>query len=349
LTSVSEDVRVAGRLFPPGAARSEPAELVLSAEGGVRLFAGALTGEVRPVDITNAAVSPRVGRVPRRITLASGEIFETSDNDGVDALLQAVGRRGRSTVHRWERFHPRLVAVVVLVVLLSGALLRFGVPAAADLALTLVPHSVDAAVGEHALATLDQVAFRPSRMTAAETEPVNRVFEELVAAAGLDPAETRLVFRGGGALGANAFALPGGIVVVTDEMLAKAPDTDALAGVLAHELGHVEERHGMRRVLRAAGLGGATLVIFGDPGAVLDEMTGFAALALDLSYSRGFEADADDRAAEILTATGRSPDDLARLLEALTGDGETAGLRWLSTHPSLADRVDRLRTAPAVD
>ncbi len=340
---------MAGRLFPPGAARSEPAELVLLADGGARLVAGAPTGEARVVDIATAAVSPRVGRVPRRIALATGEVFETADNDGVDALLRAAGRRGRSTVHRWERFHPRLIAVLVLVVLLSGALLRFGVPAAADFAATLVPRSVDAAVGEHALATLDQVAFRPSRMTAAETEPVRRAFDQLVAAAGLDPATTRLVFRGGGALGANAFALPGGIVVVTDEMLAKAPDTDALAGVLAHELGHVEERHGMRRVLRAAGLGGATLVIFGDPGAVLDELTGFAALALDLSYSRGFEADADDRAAELLVATGRSPDDLARLLEALTGDGETTGLRWLSTHPGLADRVEALRSPPAAD
>lgn len=338
---------MAGRLFPPEAARSEPAELLLPADGIVCLRAGAPDGEARTVDLATASVSPRVGRVPRRITLPSGETFETGDNDGVDALLAAVGRRSAFAVHRWERFHPRLIAVLVLVVLLSGALLRFGVPAAADFAVTLVPHSIDAAVGEHALATLDQVAFTPSRTTVAETEPARRAFDELVAAAGLDPAETRLVFRGGGALGANAFALPGGIIVVTDEMLAKAPDTDALAGVLAHELGHVEERHGMRRVLRAAGLGGATLVIFGDPGAVLDEMTGFAALALDLSYSRGFEAEADDRAADLLVATGRSPDDLARLLEALTGDGETTGLRWLSTHPGLADRVETLRRPSA--
>lgn len=342
-------MRVVGRLFPPGAARSEAAELGLSAEGSVWLRTGAGDGNRQAIDLAAASVSPRVGRVPRRITFASGETFETVDNDGIDALLAASGRRGGSAVHRWERFHPRLIAVLVLVVLLSGALLRFGVPAAADFAVTLVPHSVDAAVGEHALATLDQVAFRPSRTTAAETEPARRAFDELVAAAGLDPATTRLVFRGGGALGANAFALPGGIIVVTDEMLAMAPDEDALAGVLAHELGHVEERHGMRRVLRAAGLGGATLVIFGDPGAVLDELTGFAALALDLAYSRGFEADADDRAAELLVATGRSPDDLARLLEALTGDGETAGLRWLSTHPGLADRVEALRGPAAAD
>lgn len=335
-------MRVAGRLFPDGAARSRPAELRLGPDACVRLV---VEDETRDVAVAAASVSSRVGRIPRRIVFAGGETFETEDNDGVDALLAASGRRGASRVHRWERFHPRLIAVLVLTVLLSGALLRWGVPAAADLATTFVPHRIDVLVGEHTLSTLDQVFFEESRATPAETGPAREAFAGLVTAAGLDPARTRLEFRGGGALGANAFALPGGIVVVTDEMLATAPDVDALAGVLAHELGHVEARHGMRRVLRAAGLGAATLVIFGDPGAVIDEMTGFAALALDLSYSRGFEAEADARAADLLAATGRSPEDLARLLQALTKEAETDedATRWLSTHPTLSDRVEALR------
>jgi Zn-dependent protease with chaperone function len=317
----------------------------------VRLVAGtgATADEPRAVDLSAATVSVRVGSIPRRIEFPDGSTFETPDNDGVDALLAAAGRRGASTVHGWERFRPRLIAVVLLALLAGGAVLRFGVPAAADLAATLVPHRIDALVGEHTLFTLDKLVFGESGATDEQTAPARRAFAELTAAAGLDPATTRLVFRRGGELGANAFALPGGIVVVTDEMLAKAPDDDALAGVLAHELGHVEGRHGMRRVLRAAGLGAATLVIFGDPGTALDEMTGLAALALDLSYSRGFEAEADARAVELLEATGRSPDDLARLLAVFARQAETddAVSRWLSTHPQLSDRVETLRRASA--
>jgi Zn-dependent protease with chaperone function len=339
--------RLAGRLFPPGMARSVAAELRLGPDGRVRLASvnGEGAGEpAREIDLSAATVSARVGRVPRRIVLADGATFETADNDGADALLAAAGRRGASTVHHWERFRPRLILVLVLAVVLGGALLRFGVPVAADLATAMVPRRVDAAIGEHTLYTLDKVVFGPSRATEGEIAPARRAFAELVAVAGLDPGAARLAFRRGGEIGANAFALPGGIVVVTDEMLAKAPDVDALAGVLAHELGHVEGRHGMRRVLRAAGLGAATLVIFGDPGAVLDEMTGFAALALDLSYSRGFEAEADARAAELLIATGRSPDDLARLLATfIDEDDDDALSRWLSSHPQLSDRVETLR------
>jgi Zn-dependent protease with chaperone function len=340
---------VAGRLFPPGAARSGPADLRLAPDGRVRLSAGGPGDTVeREVDLAAATVSSRIGRVPRRIEFPDGATFETGDNDGVDALLVAAGRRPASTVHGWERFRLRLVVVVVLAVVLGGALLRFGVPAAADLATGLVPHDVDAAVGEHTLFTLDKLVFGESRASDERKAGVRRAFGELVAASRLEPDETRLEFRRGGEIGANAFALPGGIVVVTDEMLSKAPDDDALAGVLAHELGHVEGRHGMRRVLRAAGLGAATLVIFGDPGAVLDEMTGFAAVALDLSYSRSFEAEADARAAELLVATGRSPDDLARLLAAfIDEDDGDAVSRWLSSHPQLSDRVEALRRTSA--
>ena len=304
----------------------------------------------RQVDLAAATVSARVGRIPRRIEFPDGTTFETGDNDGVDGLLAVTGRRPASRVHGWERFRLRLVVVVVLAVVLGGALLRFGVPAAADLATNFVPHDVDALVGEHTLSTLDTLVFGESGVSGERKATVRQAFDGLVAASGLDPDKTRLEFRRGGEIGANAFALPGGIVVVTDEMLEKAPDDDALAGVLAHELGHVEGRHGMRRVLRAVGLGAATLVIFGDPGAVLDEMTGFAAVALDLSYSRGFETEADQRAAELLTATGRSPDDLARLLAAFI-DEEDAGTDvvsgWLSSHPRLAERVETLRkTSP---
>jgi len=338
---------VAGRLFPPGAARSEPADLRLAADGRVRLsVGGGDAATAREVELSAATVSDRVGRVPRRITFTDGTTFETGDNDGVDTLIAATGRRPTSRVHGWERFRLRLAVVVVLVVVLGGVLLRFGVPAAADLATDFVPHDVDAAVGEHTLFTLDKLAFGESFVPDERKARVRQAFDGLVAASGLDAGKTRLEFRRGGEIGANAFALPGGIVVVTDEMLAKAPDDDALAGVLAHELGHVEGRHGMRRVLRAAGLAAVTLVVFGDPGAVLDEMTGVAALALDLSYSRRFEAAADRRAAELLVATGRSPDDLARLFAAFIdedGAGTDAVSRWLSSHPGLAERVEALR------
>ncbi len=75
-------------------------------------------------------------------------------------------------------------------------------------------------------------------------------------------------------IGPNALALPGGVIYVTDELVELAPDDDAVIGVLAHELGHIEQRHLMRRLFASAAVGAAAAVLFGDVSTVLAALAG---------------------------------------------------------------------------
>ena len=135
----------------------------------------------------------------------------------------------------------------------------------------------------------------------------------------------------------NAFAVPGDRIVILSGLIAKS-DPDELAGVLAHEVGHVVERHTHESVVRGLGVQVLLQIITG--GAGLD-VAAIAATVVELSYSRAAEEEADRLAVEMLQAEGVRSTGLRRFftrMEAL--HGETGGaLEWLSTHPASAARA----------
>jgi len=137
----------------------------------------------------------------------------------------------------------------------------------------------------------------------------------------------------------NAFALPGGKIYVLDGLLQKAQSADELAGVIAHELGHVRNRDNLRKVIQT---GGSSFLI----GLFVGDVTGGSAVIfagrsiLDASYSREAETRADDFAASLMRRLGRSPKPLGEFLVRLTGDKTRTGL--LDSHPVSAARLARL-------
>ncbi len=145
----------------------------------------------------------------------------------------------------------------------------------------------------------------------------------------------------------NAFALPGGRIYVLSALLEKARSPDELAGVLAHELGHVAHRDGLRRLIRDGGTGFLVGLLFGDvsgAGAAL-----FAARTLlSAAYSRDLEAGADEFAIRIMRQLGRPTAPLGALLERITGEDDAALPSLLRDHPLTPERVARLQQADRV-
>jgi Zn-dependent protease with chaperone function len=134
----------------------------------------------------------------------------------------------------------------------------------------------------------------------------------------------------------NAFAVPGDRIVILRGLI-KNSDPDELAGVLAHEVGHVVERHTHESVVR--GLGVQVLLQIVTGGAGLD-VAAIAATVVELSYSRAAEEEADRRAVEMLQAEGIRIGGLKRFFTRLDKlDGELGALKWLSTHPTSAARA----------
>jgi len=136
---------------------------------------------------------------------------------------------------------------------------------------------------------------------------------------------------------ANAITLPGGRIYVFQGLLAKAENPDELAGVVAHEVGHVVARDGMRSVLQGAGLS----LLF---GMLLGDFVGGGAVVIasrtliQTSYSREVEAAADAFAARLVAGIGGDAAALGTILTRIDGDRKPGTRIWLD-HPQVQDRV----------
>jgi predicted Zn-dependent protease len=144
----------------------------------------------------------------------------------------------------------------------------------------------------------------------------------------------------------NAFALPGGHIYVFEGLIDKSATPDELAGVLAHEIGHVAHRDGTRAVLQQAGLSFLFGMILGDfmgGGAVVIA----ARTVLQSSYSRDVEAAADAYGVALMQKAGGDARALGTILNKIGGATEP-GMKILRDHPETAARVAAVnRLAPA--
>jgi Zn-dependent protease with chaperone function len=140
----------------------------------------------------------------------------------------------------------------------------------------------------------------------------------------------------------NAFALPGGHVVVFTGLLKAADTADEVAGVLAHEASHVEKRHVLRNLIHGLGLRAVVAVALGDlSGGVWDDMV---SELVELSYSRDMELEADLEGLRLLRKSGLSAEGLASFFEKLA-DQEEPDIELLSSHPVSDQRLSALRKA----
>ncbi len=137
----------------------------------------------------------------------------------------------------------------------------------------------------------------------------------------------------------NAFALPGGVVVVHDGLISATATAEELAGVLAHEIQHVELRHGLHAVVRQAGLAVAIALVTGDATGTLAGEIGRQLVGL--KFSRDAEREADATGLRRLLAAGIDPQGMIRFFDTLGGGG--APVEFLSTHPGSEGRARALR------
>ncbi|MBP1853567.1 M48 family metallopeptidase [Rhizobium halophytocola] len=333
-----------GHWHPPGSSRAEPARLDLRGRTLTVSLDGAPGDPVAIGDLASVAISDRVGRIPRRLEFNTGALFETLDNEAIDDLLKGRRVNRMGAVHWLEQFHPRLLVLVAAVVLLAASIYRYGVPALVELAVWMTPPVAERAMATGTLASLDKAVFKPSTLPQERRDEIAGDFRELAGFAARGRDGYTLNFRGGGVIGPNAFALPGGTLVLTDELVELAgDDEEAILGVLAHEIGHVDRQHSLRQVYRSAGTAALIMLIAGDIGdAGEDLLTGGAAL-LSLSYSRGAESDADHVSVELMHKAGHDPRSIARFFQLIEEKLKVKGKSSiLSTHPGTAERREQV-------
>jgi len=240
---------------------------------------------------------------------------------------------------------PITVKVVLALFAAAAALITLCyvwiVPALSRFAADRVPEPWERSFGDNVVAQ-----FVPPEDRVAETAvagPAVALHARLAASADGRARDSRLVVTRSDVV--NAFAVPGGTVVVTTGLLRALRTPEELAAVLAHELGHVDAHHPMRAVARQLSLGALMGLVAGDHSALSGVLRTAGELG-GLAYSRNDERAADDRAMALLARSGISPEALARALESLSlAAPNLSSASFLSTHPAPRERLDRLRAA----
>jgi Zn-dependent protease with chaperone function len=251
-------------------------------------------------------------------------------------------------VHRLESSLRYVLLGVLVSALFVWGGVRYGIPALAEGMAFALPESVSRQVGQGVLELLDRQILFPSELAETEQARLRERFAPLLQREG---APIHLEFRKAAEqIGANAFALPSGTVVFTDQLVTLAGHDEELLAVLAHEIGHVERRHGLRQALQGSALGLLVMTVTGDLSSVSSLVAAIPVLLTQLGYSRDFEHEADRFAAELLAEQDidarRLGEILARLEQAARSckpdepctqeaDGWS---RYLSTHPPTEER-----------
>jgi Zn-dependent protease with chaperone function len=336
-------IRIRGRWYDGRTSAGEDAEVMVTPSGMAHLHR---TASDAAWHFKALRVSERVGSTPRRLYFPDGGQLETPDNDAVDAALAASGRqRAARWVHALEsRWHYVLIAAVIIAGAAWG-LVRYGIPAGARLAAFALPAETSQAIGQGALELMDRALFAPSQLDEAERRRVQRLFEGVARhEAGLP---LKLELRRGQRVGANAFALPSGTVVLTDELVKLAQHDGEIVAVLAHEAGHVARRHALRRVIQGSVVALIVVMVTGDVSSTSSLIAALPTVLVETQYSRAFEHEADQHALEHLLARRLDPahfSNFMRRLEA-TRPGDSKLPEWVSTHPASGERIRRFESA----
>ncbi|HYR36256.1 MAG TPA: M48 family metallopeptidase [Burkholderiales bacterium] len=287
--------------------------------------------------------SLRIGDTPRWLYLPGGGACVTNDNAAIDRITR--DKRYEKLLHRWESRPHYAAAAVLLVVAMLWLLIDRGVPAAVERIAEHMPVEAEATLGRQTLQSLDERLMQPSQLPASRQAALRDKFADLAAKAG-NTSPYRLEFRHT-YLGANAFALPAGIIVLTDGLVDLAKTDDEILGVLAHELGHVRGRHTLRRLLEGSATALIIAGVTGDIASTTSLAAAAPALLLQTHYSRDNEREADAFAVQAMKSAQIDPAYFARILVRLEAIGRRGpGIpSFISTHPETAERAALARAA----
>jgi Zn-dependent protease with chaperone function len=350
---------------------------------GAGIYFDGQTSVRQDVGVTLGASGLEIASRDGRL-LAQWSYDQIEDLAAPDSVLR-LGRRGSATLERLEITDPQFAASIAarainvdrtgmrqrrqrnrVIGWSVGATVSlllvawFGVPAIAERLAPLLPAGIERKLGDAVdvqfRALLDnrnlgagfecgsQDSEKPGRAA------LDKLVQRLQAAAALPPVRSYVVRRPE----ANAMALPGGQVYVFRGLIEKADTADEVAGVIAHEFGHVAHRDGSKAVLQAGGLSFLFGMLLGDfvgGGAVV-----FAAKSmLQSSYSREAEAAADAYGAAVMNKAGGNARALASMLDKIGGATEP-GMKILLDHPETKARITAINrlaaarpTAPLLD
>ncbi len=314
-----------------------PDHLMLVDQGGSVLWQGS--------EFTTGADLPGL---PLEIRFADGSYFLPDDHK---ARLNQRQTAGLAT--RLEQHKAIIVLSVLLVPVLLWWIVMVGIPKLAVAIVPWVPPAATVAVDQQTLLLLDKTWLNPSELPA-DTQQYWRE-QWLQALASLPKRQQQdidIQFRQTKHLGPNAFALPAGTLVFTDELVILLKDNpDALLAIFLHEVGHVRHQHGMTMLVQSTATSLVFAMLFTDLEGITEVLLGTGGSLLQASFSRQMESQADDFATDHLKVLGKTSNGFIEAMQAIsaasggkTGEELENWTRYLSSHPTSQQRIEKAKT-----
>lgn len=297
----------------------------------------ALSVSAGGLDHDHLVVKWKGGRGERTLYLKDPDLIRAFRQSAPDHLGQPFEQAAAQVrrVRRRRRVIWTSVAGAVLAVALG---LWFGADLLVDLAVDRIPVEWERKLGESAyqdfLARQDAIKDGPA--VAAVQEMTRRLGDAIPD----NPYHFTVTVVKSDVV--NAFALPGGYVVVFTGLMKKAESGEEVAGVLGHELNHVLQRHGLERIVKNVGLMTLVAVVLGDQQGLVGLMREVGVELLTLRFGRAQEMEADLSGLRLLHKAKIDPRGMITFFERLA-QHETGRVELLSTHPMSTARAERLK------
>ena len=332
--------KVAGRYM--SGKESNFTDSTLHLEGRELVVLDGTGTEIQRADFNELKISTRIGTVPRRLNFPNCSSFETDENELIDQLIRSRGK-STSLIHKLEGKLHFIVLALVITVAISWAALFVGLPFLAKTAAEKLPNGLLNEASQSTLDALDYLAFEQSQLPRdKQVEIISMINENLSHS---EKYSFQILFRKGDTIGANAFALPDGSIIFTDELIELLKKDEEIFAVFAHELGHVVKRHSLRQLLQSTSVAIISYFILGEAtDGLLEALNTLPAFLMNNSYSREFENEADEYAIQLLKDLGISPTHLGSALASLSHyHSEEEGIKYLQTHPPTKERILRTK------
>lgn len=331
--------RIQGTAFAPRSSERHEAMLDLSQANFVALH---INGDIISCEQHHVTVSDPVGNLPIRFTFAQGWVFVAPRSAAIEQWLQRHRKRRTRFVDWMEGNITAWVvsSFICIAILLWGYV--YALPWASDKIAERLPDSVSLLLGEKILQTLDEHLV-PSELAASQQQAIRlRVAQHVEKLAPL-PFAINVQFRSS-AQGANAFALPGGTIILLDELVALAETPAQLDSIILHELGHVHHRHMMKQLVQSTILSVSVSLITGESSGIVDNLAGMGVFIASNGQSREAEKQADHYAKLAMRQIYGSSEPMAEMFERFQQQSEGEVPAWLSTHPDFDSRIDAARS-----
>jgi Zn-dependent protease with chaperone function len=338
---------MAMRYFDGRSSKSQPATLSISQH--IAHIHSASDGTlIQTIPVKQIQWPERTRHGARILNLPGGAQLHADDAAAYDAWAAVHLPRTESLVVRAQQSWRGVLVALALLLTVLAALYQWGLPVAARGIAALVPLSVDTALGRTALAQIDGQWMQPSKLPLETQSRLRERFAIAMKAAYPDALAAYQLEFSQSKIGPNAFALPGGTMVLTDELVKLVNDDDVVMGVMGHEIGHVTLRHGVRQLVHLTVIQGLLSVAFGDYGTLITT----APLILgSMGYSRDAEREADAHSIRFMQANRISPLVMVKFFQAMRAEQKTKtkttplGISIISSHPADEERIETFRAA----